>query len=207
MLILITVSTHPRDEFYKVCKEHHLDLVSLRSNLRLNLELPISEAMKGAKNLCRCTGRGLVKKSATLMAPGMCRTMNWRWAPRSWSQWSRMSHDLESLGLTDFWARPTATSLSQWMTVGGCGYPKSSSTCRSPVPILAAAKVPAYSASCTDEHTIGMPVECTEMGALMKSGSWARVRWWNAGFADHEFGKFRYQYNDHEDFSRNSLPR
>ena len=67
MLILITVSTHPRDEFYRVCKEHHLDLVSLRSNLRLNLEPPMSEAMKGAKNLCRCTGRGLVKKSATLM--------------------------------------------------------------------------------------------------------------------------------------------
>jgi hypothetical protein len=56
------------------------------------------------------------------------------------------------------------------MTVGGCGYPKSSSTCRSPVPIFAAAKFPAYSASCTDEHTIGMPVECTEIGALTKSG-------------------------------------
>ena len=27
-----------------------------------------------------------------------------------------------------------------------------------------------------------------------------------AGFADHEIEKFRYQYNDHEKFSRNSLP-
>ena len=42
-------------------KKHHLDLVSLRSNLGLILEPPKSEAMKGAKNLCRCTGRGLVK--------------------------------------------------------------------------------------------------------------------------------------------------
>jgi hypothetical protein len=36
---------------------------------------------------------------------------------------------LESLGLTDFWARPTATSLSQWMTVGGCGYPNCKHNC------------------------------------------------------------------------------
>ena len=28
----------------------------------------------------------------------------------------------------------------------------------------------------------------------------------NTGFADHEFEKFRYQYNDHENFSRNPLP-
>ena len=28
----------------------------------------------------------------------------------------------------------------------------------------------------------------------------------NSGFADHEFEKFRYQYNDHEIIARNSLP-
>ncbi len=34
--------------------------------------------------------------------------------------------------------------------------------------IFAAPKVPDYSASCTEEQTIGMPAEWTEMGAEMR---------------------------------------
>jgi hypothetical protein len=63
MLILIVVSTHPRDGFLQSTEyvnKHQLDYL-VRFNLGLKLELPTSKAMKGAKNVCRCTGKGLVK--------------------------------------------------------------------------------------------------------------------------------------------------
>ena len=50
--------------------------------------------------------------------------------------------------------------------VGGWGCPMLWRIRRSSSAILAAAKIPAYSASATKEQTTGMRVECTDMGWL-----------------------------------------
>ncbi len=42
--------------------------------------------------------------------------------------------------------------------------------------IFAAANVPPYSASCTEEQTTGIRVKCKEIGALKKAGSLDRAR-------------------------------
>jgi hypothetical protein len=71
-----------------------------------------------------------------------------------------MSRDFDIFNVTLPLARPMATSLSQKMGVGGCGWPMSSRICRSFVAMREEAKAPAYSASATNERTTRMRMEC-----------------------------------------------
>jgi hypothetical protein len=78
-------------------------------------------------------------------------------------------------GITVWLARPIAHSLSQKITVGGWGCPRSERMRRSSRASRAAAQRPAYSASATNETTTGILVEWAETGWLMVGSSSGRV--------------------------------
>ncbi len=112
-----------------------------------------SAAMKGARTRWRATGRGLVKKSATLCRPRMKRTRKCPWRTQSRIQYSRMSVAFDIRWENVSAAMPIATSLSQNNGMAGWGWPMLTKILRSSVAMRAAAYKPAYSASATTEHT------------------------------------------------------
>jgi hypothetical protein len=67
-----------------------------------------------------------------------------------------MSIAFARLILTVLFAIPTAHALSEMIVVVGCGYPMSYSVVRADVSSLPKRNNAAYSASPTDEHTVGM---------------------------------------------------